>query len=132
MKRILGVLVLLIAAGCAAPPPKSEPGFRAMGKSVTTAKSEPGFRALGKSVTTAKSPSDETLGFEIRRRLDLVGPRETAGVIVEVDGGVVTLRGVAPTPTAILRAVGAVQAVAGVKQVRNEIRSGGPAGPSTY
>ena len=116
MKRILGVIVLLVAAGCTTPQPKSEPGLR----------------ALGKPVTAEKSPSDETLGVEIRRRLDLVGRAETAGVIVEVDGGVVTLRGTTSSPMAAMRAVAATQGVAGVKSVRNEILSGGPASSPMY
>lgn len=101
MKRILGVAALVLAVGCAQPERKTEPSFR----------------ALGKTVTPEKSPSDETIGFEVRRRLNMVAPAETAGVIVEVVGGVVTLRGAAPTQIDIQRAVGVARGVPGVKDV---------------
>jgi osmotically-inducible protein OsmY len=117
MKWIWGVMVLVVVAtGC----------------KTQQAKSEPGLRALGKPVTAEKSPSDETLGAEIRRRLDLVGRTETAGIIVEVDGGVVTLRGTAASPLAAMRAVAAAQAVPGVKLVRNEMLTGGPVSLPRY
>ena len=79
------------------------------------------MRAMGKSVTVEESPSDESIGAEIRRRFVVQGPGETAGIVIEVNEGVVTLRGVAPSQAAAWRAQGAALSVKGVKLVRNQI-----------
>jgi osmotically-inducible protein OsmY len=79
-------------------------------------------RPQQKSTTVAEeTPSDESIGAEIRRRLVVLGPGETAGVVIEVDDGVVTLRGVAPSQAAGWRAQSAALSVKGVKLVRNQI-----------
>ena len=79
------------------------------------------FRAMGQSVAPEEAPSDESIGAEVRRRMDALGPGDMAGIIVEVDDGVVTLRGVAPSQAAAWRAQSAAQSVAGVKLVRNQV-----------
>jgi osmotically-inducible protein OsmY len=84
---------------------------------------------MGESAATVEAPSDETIGQEVRRRLNLIGTAQTMGVIVEVDGGVVTLRGVAMTQDWIWRAGAAAKSVPGVKSVRNQILMGGGAQP---
>ena len=58
---------------------------------------------------------------EADRRLDLVGPADTAGITIEVSVGVVTLRGVAPTVAAAWRAEAAAHAVKDVKAVVNQV-----------
>ena len=81
---------------------------------------KPALRALGESVEPGDVVSNESIGFEIRRRLN-EDPAATAGIIVEVDEGKVTLRGVAPNPAAAWRAQAAARSVKGVKQVVNQI-----------
>ena len=75
---------------------------------------------MGEEVETGDAVSNEEIGFEIRRRLNN-DPAATAGIIVEVDEGRVTLRGVAPNPSAAWRAEAAARSVKGVKQVVNQI-----------
>jgi osmotically-inducible protein OsmY len=87
----------------------------------TQTEEKPALRAMGEPVEAGETPSNETIGFEIRRRLN-DNPSETAGIIVEVDEGRVTLRGTAPTPQASWRAEGAARSVKGVKQVVNQIQ----------
>jgi osmotically-inducible protein OsmY len=81
---------------------------------------QPTLRALGESVQPADTVSNEEIGFEIRRRLN-DDPAMTAGIIVEVDEGRVTLRGTAPKLAAAWRAEAAARSVKGVKQVINQI-----------
>ena len=76
---------------------------------------------MGESVSVDQSRSDEAIGFEVRRQLDLVGASAAAGIVVEVNDGVVTLRGAAASVAASWRAQGAAQAVNGVRQVVNLI-----------
>ena len=102
MKRTAIFLILL--AACTQPEKKTD---------------APSFRAMGQSVAVEPSRNDESIGFEVRRRLDLIGAGDSAGIIVEVADGVVTLRGVAPTVAAAWRAEGAARAVKDVKQVVN-------------
>ena len=104
--KYFSILLLLLAA--CAQPAKEE-----------TAK--PAFRALGRSAAVEPSRNDEAIGFEVRRRLDLVGPADTAGITIEVSDGVVTLRGVAPTVAAAWRAEAAAHAVKDVKAVVNQV-----------
>ena len=102
--------LLLLAAGCARQPaPKQE------------ASETPALRALGQSVTVEETRSDEAIGFEIRHRLATEIPGESAGVIIEVSDGIVTVRGAAPTRAAAWRVEATAHAVKGVKQVRNQI-----------
>ena len=104
LKLALGLI--LVAAGCTSSKPTESPVA---------------MRAMGKSISTQESPSDETIGREIRRRIDLAGPALATGIIIEVNDGVVTLRGFAPTQADAWRAEGAAHSVPGVKQVRNQI-----------
>ena len=83
------------------------------------------FRVLGQSATTEDKPSDETIGREVRRRLNLVGVAQTSGVIVAVDDRTVTLRGVALTQDSIWKSQAAAASVPGVKKVINQILLGG-------
>ncbi|NQU10963.1 BON domain-containing protein [bacterium] len=79
------------------------------------------MRALGEDVIVPTEVSDETIGAEVRRRLNLADPARTAGVIVEVRAQRVLLRGVAPTLAAAWRAEAAARSTPGVAAVRNEI-----------
>src|ERR1041385_3075438 len=102
MNLKLGLAALLLATGCA----RNEPQKVA-------------FRAMGQSVAAEETPSDESIGLEVRRRVDAQGAGDMAGINVEVEDGVVTLRGVAPTQAAAWRAEGAARSVKGVQLVRN-------------
>ena len=82
---------------------------------------KPALRAMGEPVEAGETPSNETIGFEVRRRLN-EDPTTTAGIIVEVDEGRVTLRGAAPSAQASWRAEAAARSVKGVKQVVNQIK----------
>ena len=107
------VLVLSIAVfcgGCASSPADKQ----------TQANATLSLRAMGESVKAGDTVSNEDIGFEIRRRLNQ-NPGETAGIIVEVDDGKVTLRGVAPTLAAAWHAEAAARSVKGVKLVANQI-----------
>ena len=108
MKRIwiLGLLPLL--AACTEPAKKNAVG-------------QPAFRALGAAATVETSHNDEAIGFEIRRRFELIGAGDTAGIVVQVADGVVTLSGVAPTLAAAWRAEGVARAVKDVQGVVNLI-----------
>ena len=79
------------------------------------------MRAMGQAAAPEAGGSDEAIGTEIRRRLEIVDPGMTASVIVEVNNGIVTLRGSTATVQNAWRAEGAARAVPGVKDVRNEI-----------
>jgi osmotically-inducible protein OsmY len=98
-------LFLLLLAACAQPA-KDE-----------TAK--PAFRALGQTLAVEPTRNDEAIGFEVRRRLDLVGAADTSGITIEVRDGVVTLTGLARTSVAAWRAEAAAHAVKDVKRVVN-------------
>ncbi|HUK82410.1 MAG TPA: BON domain-containing protein [Verrucomicrobiae bacterium] len=78
-------------------------------------------KATVKNSAVEESPSDETIGLEIRRRFEAQAPGDTAGLVIEVDGGIVTLRGAAPTQAAAWRAQSVAWSVKGVKLVRNQI-----------
>jgi osmotically-inducible protein OsmY len=89
------------------------------------------MRALGQPVASpaspaasnsqaADQPTDETIGFQIRRLLN-TDPTTSAGIIVEVDDGNVTLRGTAVTRASAWRAEGIAHSVKGVKSVVNQI-----------
>ncbi len=69
---------------------------------------------------TGDETTDESIGFEIRRLLN-TDPTTGAGIVVEVDGGNVTLRGTAINPSASWRAEGIAHSVKGVKSVVNQI-----------
>jgi osmotically-inducible protein OsmY len=84
----------------------------------------PAMRAAGQPVTssapTGDEPTDASIGSEIRRLLD-TDPAATAGIIVQVDDGKVTLRGSAPTRAAAWKAEGVAHSTKGVKSVSNQI-----------
>jgi osmotically-inducible protein OsmY len=82
---------------------------------------KPAMRALGQAAEPEVGASDEAIGMEIRRRLAIADASMTASVIVEVNAGVVTLRGAAPRLQDAWRAEGTARAVPGAKEVRNEI-----------
>jgi osmotically-inducible protein OsmY len=113
MNRI-GILSLLCLLVACAEPQKKDPVAK------------PAFRAMGESVSVEQNASDEAIGREVRRQLDLVGAGVAVGIVVEVEEGIVTLRGSAPTVAASWRAQGAAQAVKGVKQVVNHIATPNP------
>lgn len=100
-----GVLLVALVTGCANP----------------TGSEKPAMRALGQQATAHDEISDEAIGIEARRRLELANPHLSGGVIIEVSEGVVTLRGHVPTVNDAWRAEGVVRAVPGVRDVRNEI-----------
>jgi BON domain-containing protein len=85
---------------------------------------QPSMRAMGQAVPSptdsGETPTNESIGTEIRRELNGT-PTTTAGIIVEVDDGKVTLRGTAPTLAASWHAEGIAHAVKGVKLVTNQI-----------
>ena len=91
---------------------------------------KPALRVMGEGVkagdVASELVSDQDIGVEIRRRLN-DNPGEAAGIIVEVDEGKVTLRGVAPNLAAAWRAEAAARSVKGVKEVANQILVAGSA-----
>lgn len=86
--------------------------------------SQPAMRAMGQPVPSpteaGESPTNDSIGTEIRRQFNAT-PTTTAGIIVEVDDGKVTLRGKAPDLATSWRAEGIAHAVKGVKAVVNQI-----------
>lgn len=76
---------------------------------------------MGAPVAVETVYSDETIGLEARRRVDMTGASEMAGVRIQVEAGVVTLRGSVPNRAAAWRAEGAARSVPGVKNVVNEL-----------
>jgi len=117
----LAVVVSMLGEGCATKPDD------------TQAKTEPqpAMRALGQPVAPPSQPaepqegSNESIGLQIRRSLDL-DPAASAGIVVEVDAGKVTLRGSAPNFAASSRAEAAAHSATGVKSVVNQIIVKGP------
>ncbi len=79
------------------------------------------MRALGQQATIEEEIRDETIGRAIRRRFELVEPTALSGVIIQVNDGAVTLRGVAPSLEAAWRAEAAARGITGVGQVINQI-----------
>ncbi len=107
MKSFFLVLMVLVA-GCA-------------GSRQGADDSPPAMRALGEAVTTTESPSDESIGAEIRRQMEVADAAGTASVVIEVSDGVVTLSGTANGLTGAWRAEAVAHSVPGVTEVRNEI-----------
>jgi hypothetical protein len=110
---ISGVIITTAAfcAGCAMNPDKPKephPAMRAMGQPVPS------------PTESGEAPTNESIGPKIRRQLNAT-PTTTAGIIVEVDDGKVTLRGTAPNLATSWRAEAIAHAVKGVKVVVNQI-----------
>lgn len=109
---IIAALVTLYS-GCTSP-----------AKKPADAEPQPEMRALGQPAAAPTEPveevSPESIGSQIRRQLN-ADPKSTAGIIVEVDGDAVTLRGTAPDLAASWRAEAIAHAVKGVKTVVNQI-----------
>jgi len=100
-----------LCAGCAMnsdKPSEPQPAMRAMGQPVSS------------STESDEAPTNESIGLVIRRQLNAT-PTTTAGIIVEVDEGKVTLRGTAPNLAASWRAEAIAHAAKGVKAVVNQI-----------
>lgn len=81
----------------------------------------PSFRAMGQAAASEDQPSDETIGTNVRRQLDLIGPAESVSIVVVVEDGVVTLRGTAPNQNAVWKAEAAARSVKGVKKVVSQV-----------
>jgi len=110
---VSGVIITAVAlcTGCAMnsdKPSEPQPAMRAMGQPVSS------------STESDEAPTNESIGLVIRRQLNAT-PSTTAGIIVEVDDGRVTLRGTAPNLAASWRAEAIAHAVKGVKAVVNQI-----------
>jgi hypothetical protein len=120
-RSIISAATLVFLGGCTSPSKdkpvaaEPQPEMRAMGQPVGQPAPPPASDAQ-----SSDQPADETIGFQIRRLLN-TDPNTGAGIIVEVDGGNVTLRGVAVTRAAAWRAEGAAHSVKGVKSVVNQI-----------
>ncbi len=111
MKHTALALILAAGIGCA--------------ETKTETTDAPMMRMLGAPVVVQEVHNDEAIGQEVRRKLELQNAAEAAGMLVEVDGGVVTLRGFAPSLGAAWRAEAAAHAVKGVKRVLNRLRVSG-------
>jgi osmotically-inducible protein OsmY len=107
MNKLPLFILLLALAGCTTTPAEKD--------------AQPKLRALGQTIATDTERSDEAIGLDVRRQLDLINVANTAGVIVEVSDAIVTLRGNAPNMQAAWQATAAAQTVKGVKAVRNQI-----------
>jgi len=108
-----GVIITSAAfcGGCAMNPDKPnepQPAMRAMEQPVPS------------PTESGEAPTNESIGLVIRRQLNAT-PTTTAGIIVEVDDGKVTLRGTAPNLAASWRAEAIARATKGVKAVVNQI-----------
>ncbi len=111
MNGKLFILLLLVSAGCAPQTPR-QPG---------TSSTAPPLRAMGQEITIEDAHSDEAIGLQIRNQFQAMAAAETAAVTVEVNDGVVTLHGSAPTQAAAWRAQAVATAVKGVKNVINQL-----------
>jgi osmotically-inducible protein OsmY len=103
MKRILLLLCLAGAVGCATPQP-------------------PADQTLGARppLDSDQMRSDESISSEVRRRLSSEGP-ELSSVVAVVKDGIVTLSGTVTSVRAAWRAEAAARAVAGVTHVQNSL-----------
>lgn len=114
------VAIAALGGGCASTPADKQ----------SQADPQPAMRALGQPLPSPTQSGEEigdaAIGSEIRRLLD-ADPAGAAGIVVEVDGGNVTLRGAAPNLAASWRAEAAAHSVKGVKTVVNQIIAKTPA-----
>jgi BON domain len=119
-RSAIGATALALISGCTPIKPtgtvEPQPETRAPAQPVV----QPAPPPAGSDSQPDIQPSDETIGFQIRRLLN-TDPNTGAGVTVEVDDGNVTLRGTAVTRAAAWRAEGAAHSVKGVKSVVNQI-----------
>jgi hypothetical protein len=111
MNGKLFILLLLVSAGCAPQTPRQP----------AASSTAPPLRAMGQDITIEDAHSDEAIGLQIRNQFRTTAPAETAAVTAEVNDGVVTLRGSAPTQAAAWRAQAIATAVKGVKSVINQV-----------
>ena len=115
---IISMATLAFCGGCVSPPADKsaeanpQPAMRAMG--------EPLPSPASSDVSSGEVPTDESIGTEIRRRLN-ADPATAVGIVAVVEDGNVTLRGEAPSLTVSWRAEGAARGVRGVKSVVNQI-----------
>ncbi len=122
---VIIAVVLSFLVGCTPIKPSGtiepQPAMRAVGQPVAPPPSSPPAPPPSPSKAgTTDEPTDETIGFQIRRLLN-TDPTTGAGIIVEVEDGNVTLRGTAPNQAAAWRAEGVARSVKGVKSVVNQI-----------
>ena len=137
-RSMIVTAALVLFGGCAAPPierpaaqNQPQPEMRALGQPIappTPAPAPPPPPAASGAQSSEEQPTDETIGFQIRRALN-ADPTTSAGIFVEVDGGNVTLRGTALTRAAAWRTEGVARAVKGVKSVVNQIIVNTPSVP---
>jgi osmotically-inducible protein OsmY len=73
------------------------------------------------AATAREERPDEVIGREVRQRLNAESSADFGSVVAVVSGGEVTLRGSVPSVMAAWRAEAATRAVAGVKQVHNNL-----------
>ena len=120
-RSVIITATLAFFGGCAFPstdkpaPAEPQPAMRAMGQPVASPASPP-----ASNPRAADEPTDESIGFQIRRLVN-TDPITGPGIIIEVDDGNVTLRGTALNRAAAWRAEGAAHSVKGVKSVVNQI-----------
>lgn len=111
MNRTLLLLIAVAVTGCAQQTPQPP-------ASVSAA---PPLRAMGQDITVEDAHSDEAIGLQIRNQFQATAPAQTAAVTVEVNDGIVTLHGSAPSQTAAWQAQAIATAVKGVKSVINQV-----------
>ena len=99
---ILLVAVLLVAGGCAH-------------------KTPPARQPVPAAPSATEDRADETIGRDVRQRLNAENAADFVSVVVVINGGEVTLRGSVPSVMAAWRAEAAARNVAGVKRVRNDL-----------
>jgi len=114
LSSVIIAVLTAFCGGCASTPADKQ----------ADAAPQPAMRALGQPTQapgeSGDAPTADIIGSEIRRQLN-ADPISTAGIIVEVDGATVTLRGQAPNVAASWRAEATAHAVKGVKTVVNQI-----------
>jgi osmotically-inducible protein OsmY len=111
MKRTLSLLIAGTLAGCARQTPQQP----------ASATAAPALRAMGQDISVEDAHSDEAIGQQIRNQFQATAAADTAAVTIEVNNGIVVLRGSAPSQAASWRAQALATAVNGVKSVINQL-----------
>ncbi|MGD0060836.1 MAG: BON domain-containing protein [Verrucomicrobiia bacterium] len=118
-RSVIVTATLAFFGGCAPIKPSGtvepQPAMQAPGQPVAAPAPSP-----ASDTQSVDQPTDDWIGIEIRRLVN-TDPTTGAGIIVEVDGGNVTLRGTAVTRAGAWRAEAAARSVKGVKSVVNQI-----------